>query len=383
LGDLGRPGEQSDVNVPEHRGMPRTSWVRLAVSMLLGVVPIVVLVVGAIEAVRLNSVGVDFRGELYPEAKLLLHGHDPFPASDADLSGGVNRIFPIPAAALVGPLTLLPVAAATVVFTVLLLAAFGGTLWLLGVRDWRVYGAVALWPATLSALQTANLTILLALLVAVAWRWRDRRWTPGIAVGAAIALKLFLWPLVVWLIAFRRYASAAVATALAVAGTLLVVPFVSLPEYARLMRNLGSTFSTESYNVVGLCAQVGLGTGAVADTVAAAIGLGLIAVAYRHRSLPLALAASLVLSPIVWLHYFVLLAIPLATTRPAFAGAWLVPLALWLVPGSGNDVRAWHVAVALVVLGVTTLLTAGSRHSFLGRLRIAAVGDGQDRLISE
>ena len=49
---------------------------------------------------------------------------------------------------LVSPLTLLPVGVADIVMVLLGLACFALALWLVGVRDWRVYGVVALWPSS-------------------------------------------------------------------------------------------------------------------------------------------------------------------------------------------------------------------------------------------
>ncbi len=43
-------------------------------------------------------------------------------------------------------MTLLPQLAADVTFALLGLALLGLALWIVGVRDWRVYGVVALWP---------------------------------------------------------------------------------------------------------------------------------------------------------------------------------------------------------------------------------------------
>ena len=60
-----------------------------------------VLILASTALARHGEFGVDFRHELYPEAKLLVHGENPFPPPDTDLSPGANRIFPVPAAALV------------------------------------------------------------------------------------------------------------------------------------------------------------------------------------------------------------------------------------------------------------------------------------------
>ena len=324
---------------------------QLALSQLLSPAMCVVLPLYVAFAtytlIHLNALGLDFRGELYPEAKLILHGTNPFPAPGADLSIGANRIWPVPAALLVAPLTVFSTQTASILFAVLLVAALGLALWLLGVTDWRVYGIVALWPPTFAAVQTGNMTIILVLLVAVMWRFRERRFVPGLALGLAVALKLYLWPLGIWLLARRRFASAALAGAIACGSTLLVLPFITLTDYARLMKNLGDTFGPQSYNVVGLIVQSGAGSLATATVVASAVGLLVLALAYRRASLPLALAASLLLSPIVWLHYFVLLVVPLALSRPRLSVAWALPLAFCLCPAEGTKVAAWNTVIGL------------------------------------
>jgi alpha-1,2-mannosyltransferase len=336
---------------------------RVAPIAFLGVLPLVVLALLGYDAHRLGNLGNDFRFELYPAAKMVLHGANPFPPPHADLSSGRNRIFPIPAVALVTPLTVLPPMWAAVVVTAILLVLLAATLWVMGVRDWRVYGLVFMWPPALAAVQTGNITILLGLLVAFAWRYRDRTWISGLAVGAAIALKLFLWPLLIWLLAIRRYRGAAAGAGIGVLGGFLaVLPFTSLRDYVRLESNLGDVFGRDSYNLTGLFAQGDLGPKTVALLLSYAIGLGLLVLSYSRRSLTLAIVASLVLSPIVWTHYFVLLAIPLAIRWPRLAPAWFVPLVMVVCPGTHYEVRAWHIVVALAVLASLTLAVEwGSR----------------------
>jgi hypothetical protein len=338
----------------------KTMWLafkRVAPILLFGVLPVLVLATAAYVYHHNDNLGNDFQGEFYPEAKLVLHWTNPFPAAHSDLSSGENRIFPIPGALLIGPLTVLSEPWAAVVFVALLLAALLATLWLLGVRDWRVYGLVAIWPQSIAAMQTGNLTILLGLLVAVAWRFRRHAWVPGIAIGCAIALKLFLWPLLIWLLAVRRYRSASTAAALGfVGGFLLVLPFISLHHYLQLLRGMGSTFGPESYNVIGLLTQSDLASKKVALVVAYLVGGVLLVLAYRRRSLPLAVSASLVLSPIVWVHYFVLLVIPIAIRWPRLSATWFVPMVMWVLPGNGYNVRLRHVVVALVVFAAVTAL---------------------------
>ncbi len=192
-----------------------------------------------------------------------------------------------------------------------MLASLVGALWLLNVRDWRIYGVVLLWPAVIEAIQTANASLPLTLLVAVMWRYRDRAGIAGAALGYAVAVKLFLWPVVVWLALIGRRSAAAVAAAVAAASLLLVLPFIGLADYARLLRNIGETFEHEAYTPFALLTDLGVPDTA-ARAVTIAFGLGVLALAWRRRSLGLALAAALVLSPIVWRHFFTLLLVPLA-----------------------------------------------------------------------
>jgi hypothetical protein len=62
-----------------------------------------------------------------------------------------------------------------------------------------------------------------------------------------------------------------------------------------------------------------------------------------------------VLSPIVWRHFFALLVLPVALSRPRFGPIWLVPLAFWFVPGTENG-APWQTALGLAVAAATVVL---------------------------
>jgi hypothetical protein len=63
----------------------------------------------------------------------------------------------------------------------------------------------------------------------------------------------------------------------------------------------------------------------------------------------LTIAAALAASPIVWIHYFLVLLVPLALTSPRFSWLWLVPFAYSpLAEASWPAGNARDLALALV-----------------------------------
>ena len=252
------------------------------------------------------------------------------------------------------PLTVVPAGVADWIATALVLAALVAALWVLDVRDWRVYGVVLLWPATIEAVQTANASLPLTLLVALMWRYRDHALPAGVALGYGIAVKLFLWPIAVWLALVGRVRAALVAALAAAASLLLLVPFIGIGEYAHLLRRLGDTFEHETYTLFALLTDIGFSdTAARVATVASAIAV--LGLALRRQSLGLAIAAALVLSPIVWRHFFVLLLVPLALSRPRFDAVWLIPIGLWVGDGTFNG-APWQTACVLALVALTFAL---------------------------
>ena len=76
----------------------------------------------------------------------------------------------------------------------------------------------------------------------------------------------------------------------------------------------------------------GGGAGARRSSLGGALLVACVVLARRGddlRSFTCAVAATLALSPIVWLHYLVLLLVPLAIARPRFSVVWLLPILLW------------------------------------------------------
>jgi hypothetical protein len=79
-----------------------------------------------------------------------------------------------------------------------------------------------------------------------------------------------------------------------------------------------------------------------------------------RRALAVAVVASLVAAPLVWLHYFLLLFVPIALYRPRLSGLWFLPLLLWLTPTTHSHGTTWRIALALAVVAVVAVRTIGS-----------------------
>jgi len=84
-----------------------------------------------------------------------------------------------------------------------------------------------------------------------------------------------------------------------------------------------------------------------------------IALAWHRRSFALFVAATLLLSPIVWLDYFALTAIPLAVVRPTFSWVWPLPVLTFGIPSSGAGLgETTQTLRVLAVFGVVVWYAA-------------------------
>jgi hypothetical protein len=267
------------------------------------------------------------------------------------------------------PLAFLPVTVAAVAWTVLLALGTAWALWLLGVRDARCYLVALVSAPVMQGLLVGNLTLLLLLPLALAWRYRDHALAAGVAVGVAVAAKLFVWPLIVWLLITRRFAAAA--WALASAAVLVLVPwalvgFDGLLGYPALLDALQQHFAPRSFSLATLAAALGAPVSAGVALCGVA-GLVLLAVAWRLVGRPdgqrlafaVAVVACIVASPVVWPFYAALLFVPIAVTWPRLNVVWFFGYLVALVPIFPGLVTVEHVPccrppdVPNVVWGIT------------------------------
>jgi len=308
----------------------------------------------------------DLRFAYLPAAEAVLAGDSPYPAlDDPILEDQKGYVYPPLLVVSLLPLAWLPVDVAALLTAVSMLVLVGLTLRVLGVRDVRCYAALLMWMPVASAVLLGNLSIPLALAVAVAWRYRDHVWQPAVALGLSVSAKLVMWPLLVWTVATGRMRQTAGAVAVGIVATFgawAAIGFEGLREYPDLLRRLSEIQSENSYSFVGMASTLGLGEAvgrAAMLVVGGALLVGTIVLARRGddvRSFTCAVAATLALSPIVWLHYLVVLVVPLAISRPRFSPLWLLPMLLWVSPRPGYAEGLQTFAPAVVAVVVVALL---------------------------
>jgi hypothetical protein len=299
-----------------------------------------VLVWLLVSVVRDGAFATDFRYAFWPAGRHVLDGTSPFPHV-IDFYR-LPFVYPAPAALFFAPFGALPRPLADALFTALLAAALVLTLRLCRVRDPRCYVLAFLWAPVFSALQTANLTLLLALGLAGLWRLERRTLAAAAIAACLVALKVFLWPVVVWLAVRRGLRAGLLSIALTGAVTVMswwAIGFAGFREYPHLMRLISREEAPRSYSLVSLGMRLGLGQ-SVATVLALGVGLAVLAwacvLARREvdgrRSFALTVAAVLLCSPVIWLHYFALLVVAIALLSPRLGAAWFAPLLLWPCP---------------------------------------------------
>ena len=312
-------------------------------------------------------VGWDVRFAYLPAADLVLDGRSPYPAlDDPILLDQKGYVYPPQLLFAVLPLTPLPDAVAGTLVVAVLVALVVATLRILGVTDLRCYAAAFLWMPTTSGLLLANISIPLAFAAAVVWKYRDAVWQPALALGLTVSAKLLFWPLLVWTLVTGRWRATAWAIAVGLGVTFAAwaaIGFDGLTGYPDLLRRLSEIQSENSYSFVGIANALGLPNGAgTAAMLLSGGSLLVLCVTFARRgddarSFTAALGATLALSPIVWLHYLVILLVPMAIARPRFSAIWLLPVLLWTSPkpGYAEGIQTVLPAIAVAILLVVLL----------------------------
>ena len=328
-------------------------------QVTLGLVPILVTVWVIYHMYASGIAAVDFRDSFWVAGWRTLHGLDPYTWTHAQIAGGVSFPYPAVTALLLAPLGLLSSFADSFAITALGMIAAPLSLWHMRIRDWRVYGAVALWAPVVVGWQTANFTLVLVVGVALLWRFRDREWVAGAIIAGLVSIKPIMAPLWLWLVLTRRWRAAAIGAGI---GTLVsaaawtVLGWHELSQWLSLLSLQGRLRDSVGYSLVALATHLGLGRAVgVALIVVLALGLSAFAVILPKRKrgqhvFAAAVLLTIVISPQADVHYFAFLLVPLALARPRLSWAWLVPLVLWACPSISRN--WWQILLWWTVIGV-------------------------------
>jgi hypothetical protein len=156
-----------------------------------------------------------------------------------------------------------------------------------------------------------------------------------------------------------------------------VLGFGELPRYLRVLHAFERAGERRAYSLVGLALHLGA-SAAVATALGFAIALVLVAaclVAGRKArdevSFIVCTATALLATPIIWLHYFALLLVPLAIARPRFSPIWLLPVVLLVCPPTSPS--TWQLLLGLSVGAAVVLAALSPPRLSLGRVRHAVL----------
>jgi hypothetical protein len=349
---------------------PRSHGVTALSVVVCGVIPFISLyfVLGNVVASG-SAQSVDFGYAYYGAAKRILAGASIYPTDGFRPVSGiiVDYVYPPLIAIVTIPFTALPVNVAVGIFTAMLIGAFVATLFVLGVRDWRCYGVAFVWPPVLEAIQTGNVTIFLCLAAALTWRFRDRPLACGASLGLSLATKILLWPLAIWQLATRRL-RAALWSLMVATGVLFVtwsvIGFRGLTEYPGLLRRLSDVMDERAYSVYALGVDVGISPD-VARVLGLALALALLSAVVvlgrrgdDRRAFILAIAATIACSPVVWLHYFVLLVVVVALVEPQLGPLWFIGFPMQAVVSTGLYNGSTFQTASMLVLAAVTIVLA-------------------------
>lgn len=329
-------------------------------NILVGPISALMLAFMLWRVLRGAAPAFDFRYAYWSAGHRVLAGHSPYLWTASQLRSGFAFVYPALSAVVFAPTALFSRSFGAEAFTFASLALVPATLWLLRVRDWRVYGIVLLWEPVYSAWMTANESSFLMFGLACLWRWRDRPVVAGLLTAAMVSLKPLMWPLVVWLLVTRRWRAG---TQALIWGTVLNLAAWSVVGFGQISTYLhaAGVDTDDSW-------RTGFGLPALLSHFGSTRGLGLAALAVcsvlllvatvrsgvskrnELQALTLTVALALVSSPLVWTHYVVLLLVPLAILRPRLSWIWAVPILLWVCQPAA-PVHTWQAIVDWVAVG--------------------------------
>lgn len=258
--------------------------------------------------------------------------------------GGGLYLYPPPFGIAMTPFTGLPAETGAVLWYGFKLAALLVACLLMPVRlETRMLalGVSVFGFAVLRDLTMGNVSTLLLVPLAAGWRWLDRP-AGSIALAVATAVRASTGAFLLWFLMRRAWRPLGWMIGTGLALILLSLPFVGIEGYRDYFTLLGNVSVTDELNqnrhVVALALGLGLPPErtwlVLLPTVVVALGaIGLSTRRDVEVGYMVAVAASLLLAPLMWDHYLVALLLPAAFLFER-GRTWAIglPLLSWLPP---------------------------------------------------
>ncbi|MDA8044160.1 MAG: glycosyltransferase family 87 protein [Actinomycetota bacterium] len=298
----------------------------------------------------------------------VLHGRLPYAAPSSQVfRSGHAFVYPLYVAWLFAPLAALPVRGAEVIYAAASVTAIALSCRLLGRSGVAAPALVLTCSTTIVGLQMGTLNAFLLLGLACAWRWRDTHPVlAGVLLGATATAKLFLLPVLLWPILRRRHRQAAVAAA-TVVGLMLVSaalgPLAPL-RYLQMMSKLDAREQVRSWSLSSLVQGLGAGRSLALGVALIIAVAGVAGLWWKRRRLAdgQVLAAtvlcSLLVSPILWSSYLLLVMIPLLLVSSDCGLLAMFAVCSWAIvtPDAASPTRVAIGLLAAVVAGAASTL---------------------------
>lgn len=296
----------------------------------------------------------------------LLSGERIYPSHAAlDLNTRAYFVYPPIVAAVFVPLSLLPLAVAASIYALASIVALYATLRILGVTELRCYLVMLFWMPMLQAVGLGTIAPFLALALALVWKHRDETLVLSLALALAVVAKLFLWPLFLWLLATRRWGAAL--TSAAASAALVLIPWAALGFhdflwYPHVLRLLLDHEGATGFSLTAILLPLHFPPVGIAVQLIAVASVFWFARRREgdRRAFSAAVLCALFLSPLVWVHYFAVLVVPIALAQRRFGWLWFLPV-LAFYPYLNNLHHWWVAAIVSAVLMLPGALTLRSQ----------------------
>jgi hypothetical protein len=240
--------------------------------------------------------------------------------------------------------------------------------------------AVSFWA--MRDLVLGNVGVLLVLPVVVAWRWLDRP-LGSIALAATISVRPSTGVLLLWQLLRRRWAAAAWTIGAGGALILLTLPFVGVEGYREYLDVLGNMVTpgagSENRDLGATLVTLGLDEGLIDAVRVASIALGAALVLLglrrdRELGFMITLTASMLMVPLMWEYYLIMLALPLALLADRWRPVVLLVLVLSWLPSAVAPALLLATLALLFLLPTRTGDTVGAGAGRRGDAAVAALG---------